>query len=270
MLDHIVAFGAHRLDLGQRLLTRFGQPVSVGRRGMDILCVLARAGGQPVGKDVLLDVVWNGRFIGENNLHVHISALRKALGADSGAMLTTVPGVGYQLAIRPADPPPSPGRVVVIADTFRALTTDARHANFAAGLREDLLIELSGVPWLVLMDEREPIISGPCYRLGGGLRWFGARVHATARLTDKRNEIVGARRYDFPARDTIKAQTALANDIAVTIKGILADRHDLTLSAADERRRLWYALRRLSRNTPPTDDSLPAPIDWSDPSAVFY
>jgi predicted ATPase len=40
--------------------------------------------------------IWPGAIVGENTLHVHISAVRKALGADRG-MLKTASGRGYRL-----------------------------------------------------------------------------------------------------------------------------------------------------------------------------
>ena len=48
--------------------------------GHDVLAVLASAAGETVGKDALLDRVWPGQTVEENNLQVQISALRKALG----------------------------------------------------------------------------------------------------------------------------------------------------------------------------------------------
>ena len=61
----------------------------MGRRAFDVLCVLAAAGGEPVSKDALLDQVWPGLTVEENNLQVQISALRKVLG---DGMIVTIPG----------------------------------------------------------------------------------------------------------------------------------------------------------------------------------
>ena len=48
-------------------------------------------------KDELLAKIWPGADVGENNLHVHISGLRKLLGDAGRAHLVTVPGFGYRL-----------------------------------------------------------------------------------------------------------------------------------------------------------------------------
>ena len=93
-----IAFGPFRLDCGRRSLTRDGVPVSVGGRAFDVLMALASAAGETVGKDALLDQVWPGLTVEENNLQVQISALRKTLGE---GRIVTVPGRGYRLVVAP-------------------------------------------------------------------------------------------------------------------------------------------------------------------------
>ena len=54
--------------------------------------------GHLVTKDELKDEVWPGVIVEENNIQVHISALRKVLGTDGDPKryLVTVPGRGYR------------------------------------------------------------------------------------------------------------------------------------------------------------------------------
>ena len=84
------------MDLGRRELRSRGTPVALGNRAFEIVEVLARAGGQLVTKDDLMARIWPGAFVGDNTLHVHMAAVRKALGPDRG-MLQTAPGRGYRL-----------------------------------------------------------------------------------------------------------------------------------------------------------------------------
>ena len=62
-----------------------------------------------VGKNELLDLVWPDVVVEENNLQVHISALRKLLGQEA---IVTIPGRGYRFALAgdgdgaPPRPPP--------------------------------------------------------------------------------------------------------------------------------------------------------------------
>ena len=84
------------LDLGRRELRSRGTPVVLGHRAFEIVEVLARAGGELVTKDQLMERIWRGSIVGDGTLHVHISAVRKALGPDRG-MLKTSHGRGYRL-----------------------------------------------------------------------------------------------------------------------------------------------------------------------------
>jgi predicted ATPase/DNA-binding winged helix-turn-helix (wHTH) protein len=71
-------------------------PVPVGERAFDIIEVLVEASGELVSKDELMRRVWTGVVVGENTLHAHISAVRKAFGSDR-EMLKTTSGRGYRL-----------------------------------------------------------------------------------------------------------------------------------------------------------------------------
>src|SRR5688572_28525878 len=95
-LDEI-RLGSRTLQLRRQLLAN-GRREPIGKRALDILSVLAEAGGEIVTKDELLDSVWPGVTVEENALQVHIVALRKALGPEADR-LKTIRGVGYQLDI---------------------------------------------------------------------------------------------------------------------------------------------------------------------------
>lgn len=88
--------GPWEVDLGRRELRSRGAPVALGNRAFEIVEVLARAAGQLVTKDDLMERVWPGAIVGDNTLHVHVAAVRKAFGSDRG-MLQTAPGRGYRL-----------------------------------------------------------------------------------------------------------------------------------------------------------------------------
>jgi DNA-binding winged helix-turn-helix (wHTH) protein len=63
----------------------------LSRRALDILRVLASAGGKVVTKDDLIAQVWAGVVDEENNIQVHIPALRKALEEDKNGKGGTAP-----------------------------------------------------------------------------------------------------------------------------------------------------------------------------------
>lgn len=76
---HAVSFGPYTFHRQQRLVTKAGLAVPLGGRALDILAVLLEAPGQFVSKDALIARVWPCSVVEENNLRVHIAALRRAL-----------------------------------------------------------------------------------------------------------------------------------------------------------------------------------------------
>src|SRR5215467_7254173 len=97
-----IRFGRFRLDFQGRQLWRDDRPVGLGRRALDLLCVLASAKGNVISKDELIAQLWPGRAVEEGNLHVQISTLRKALDReeDGQSYIVTVPGRGYRFVAR--------------------------------------------------------------------------------------------------------------------------------------------------------------------------
>jgi predicted ATPase/DNA-binding winged helix-turn-helix (wHTH) protein len=88
--------GQWQVHLGRRELLVSGVPVPIAPRAFEVMEVLVRSANELVTKDALMDRIWPGAMIGENTLHVHIAAIRKALGRDR-AMLKTDSGRGYRL-----------------------------------------------------------------------------------------------------------------------------------------------------------------------------
>jgi predicted ATPase/DNA-binding winged helix-turn-helix (wHTH) protein len=88
--------GHWEIDLARRELRSQGVATPLGGRAFEILEVLVQAGGEIVNKYDLIGRVWPGAAVEENTLHVHISAVRKALGPDR-ELLKSVSGRGYRL-----------------------------------------------------------------------------------------------------------------------------------------------------------------------------
>ena len=84
------------IDPVRRELRHQGRPVHVGGRAYDIIEFLVRSNTEIVAKDALMAHVWPGAIVEENTLQAHMSAIRKALGADR-QLLQTVFGRGYRL-----------------------------------------------------------------------------------------------------------------------------------------------------------------------------
>ncbi|HLM62157.1 MAG TPA: winged helix-turn-helix domain-containing protein, partial [Pyrinomonadaceae bacterium] len=91
------SFGEFVIDPSRRLLFKRGEIVSLNPKALDLLLTLLENRGRVVSKNELLDKVWENQFVEENNLTVHIAALRKALGEKKNEhrYIVTVPGKGY-------------------------------------------------------------------------------------------------------------------------------------------------------------------------------
>ncbi len=92
----VLAFGHWEIDLALRELRALGKVVKIGGRAFEIIEVLLLASGKAVTKAELMARVWPDAVAGTSALAVHISAIRKALGADR-SLLETLPGPSYRL-----------------------------------------------------------------------------------------------------------------------------------------------------------------------------
>src|ERR1700738_2459579 len=94
----MIKIGRVTVSLKMREVCLDDRLVPVGSRAFDILELLIQARGKTVTKDEILQHVWPNSVVEENNIHVHLSALRKIFGDDKQA-IRTISGRGYRLAI---------------------------------------------------------------------------------------------------------------------------------------------------------------------------
>ena len=84
------------IDANTRQLWVNGQAAKLGGRAFDLLLALCERRDRLVSKQELLDVVWPGLIVEENNLQVHVMTLRRLLGAQA---ISTVSGRGYRFTL---------------------------------------------------------------------------------------------------------------------------------------------------------------------------
>ncbi|APW37930.1 hypothetical protein RD110_12630 [Rhodoferax koreense] len=77
-----------------------GVATAPGARAFDVLMALLNHRERVVSKDELLDTVWPGLVVEENNLQAQVSALRKLLGPQA---IVTIPGRGYRFVLEQDD-----------------------------------------------------------------------------------------------------------------------------------------------------------------------
>jgi DNA-binding winged helix-turn-helix (wHTH) protein/TolB-like protein/Tfp pilus assembly protein PilF len=97
-LAKTLSFDDFEIDTERRLLLKRGEPLALNPKAFDLLLTLVHHRGEVLSKNELLETVWKGQFVEENNLTVHITALRKILGEKKGEnrFIVTVPGNGYK------------------------------------------------------------------------------------------------------------------------------------------------------------------------------
>jgi len=91
-------FGPFVLDVRERRLTRDDETLVLRGKVFDTLAVLVERAGRLVTKQELLDAVWPGTAVEENNLNHNVSVIRKALGETSTGQqyIETIPRMGYR------------------------------------------------------------------------------------------------------------------------------------------------------------------------------
>lgn len=95
----IYRFGDFSLDTRTRELKSSGGTVlSITSKALDTLSYLVTNRDRVVSKDELLNAVWPGLVVEENNLNQAVSALRNALvaGAKDRRFIVTLPGKRYR------------------------------------------------------------------------------------------------------------------------------------------------------------------------------
>jgi two-component system OmpR family response regulator len=97
--ETVLRVGELRLDLIDRQASRNGRTIELLPREYKLLEYLMRRAGQTVTRAMLLEDVWNYRFVPQTNLvDVHIGKLRRKLDAATEApMIESVWGTGFVL-----------------------------------------------------------------------------------------------------------------------------------------------------------------------------
>lgn len=242
MPSNPVRFGRFRIDPDARTLTFDGALVSLSTRAFDILSALVAAKGSIVSKDQLIEQIWRGLIVEENNIQVHVSAVRKALeSCEPGqSYIVTVPGRGYRvvgLDVRAASERDVPARDGPLAPSlavlpFSNMSGDPSEDYFADGLTEEIISGLSRIRWLQvttrsssfrLRGKTTASVRADCdldvrYLLEGSVRKAGGRIRVNAHLVRAIDGVqIWTERYDRPVGDIFEVQ----DDIVASVIGAI-------------------------------------------------
>ena len=91
------SFGRFRLDAAERQMFDGTTAVQLAPKVFDTLRLLVENAGRVVSKERMLEEIWEGSFVEENNLAQNISLLRRVLGETKQLrFIETVPKFGYR------------------------------------------------------------------------------------------------------------------------------------------------------------------------------
>jgi non-specific serine/threonine protein kinase len=91
------AFGSARFDEATLALTIADERVRIEPKPLRILSLLLRHAGEIVTREEILESVWDGRATVEHSIATALGKLRRALAAEPGVRIETIPRVGYRL-----------------------------------------------------------------------------------------------------------------------------------------------------------------------------
>lgn len=94
-----IRFGELSIDPAKRVVTLMGEMISLGRKELDILTLLARRAGDIVTRENILNALYDNADLYDRTVDSHMSHLRKKLREVAGQSLqiTSVYGLGYRL-----------------------------------------------------------------------------------------------------------------------------------------------------------------------------
>ena len=181
---------ARQISIGDRTET-------VEPRVMQVLVVLARAAGQVVSRELLVDRCWGGRIVGDdavNNAIVKVRALA-GLSEQPAFEIETIPRVGYRLrqpqgktaAATPVHAVSLP--VPLRRSTWRWIALGIAGIAIAAGLVAALYLWLRPEPEWVVVESHQPFISTPAIERYPALAPDGTMIAYSAGPTTHNRQI---------------------------------------------------------------------------------
>jgi TolB-like protein len=238
-------FERFEVDTARRQVRVRGTPVELGSRAFDVLLALARRKDLVVTKAELLDAVWPGLVVEENNLTVQVVALRKVLGADA---IGTIPGRGYQLTAGSTSLMEAPPAAVATEEgqagtaasqrpwmavlPFTNMSDGPSQDYFADGMVDDIITALARTGVLQVIARNSSFVYkgravdikqvgcelGVRYVLEGGVRKAGERIRINAQLIDaSTGGHIWADRFDGALEDVFELQDRITEQVVTAV-----------------------------------------------------
>ena len=247
----IYLFDQFAIDTGQYQLSLDGNPVPVEPLVFDLLVYLIENRERVVGRDELLENLWQGKVVTDSALAARLKHARKALG-DSGnkqAIIKTVHGRGYQFIARvdepenaspvekiekvisgkPLDLPAKPSIAIL---PLQNESDDIEEEYFSDGVTDGIINKLTRFRDLFVMGRsssfslRDTTVDlsemgkqlGVRYLVQGSVRKLGQRVRVLIELVDAVTcQVLWSERYDRELEDVFAVEDEVAQAIVTTL-----------------------------------------------------
>jgi adenylate cyclase len=259
--------GLFRRDDGGLLVS-----VAIGPRALAVLGILIARQGDLASKEEIMQAVWPGTVVEDNNLTVQISALRRVLdrGRAEGSCIQTIAGRGYRFVstVTPEGRGVRP-RLSIVVLPFTNLSEDREQQYFADGITDDVTTDLSRLADMFVISRNtaftyrnKPVDTkqigrelGVRYVLEGSVRRLENRVRVTAQLIDAETDShVWAERFDRDAGDLFTLQNEITGRIGLALGSALVIAE--AARPTEHPDALDYILRgRAALSKPPTRDN---------------
>ena len=240
----IYAFGPFVLDPAERRLTRDGRRVGLPGKAWQILVMLAEAGGRLVPHEAFRTKLWPNIVVEDRTLTVHMSTLRKALGADAD-VIETVARVGYRLTVpvrmlsgneqgRAISTPPVPQIRPLAVRAFSTGDLADGDSYLGVGIADAVSTALGAVPGLTVSpvgavdDLAGARALGSGHLLEGAVQRSDQRLRISARLIDVASgRTQQSERFEQLSVNGAELQDAIASWVATSLPKFADTRQDL-------------------------------------------
>jgi adenylate cyclase len=155
-------FNEFGVDVARRELWRASAVVHLEPQVFDLLVLLIRNRNRIVGKDELIDTIWEGRIVSEATISSRISAARRALG-DSGndqTFIRTLYKRGFRF-VGDVDGSPAPEAATLAADSEPPIVDTPSSAPDHEGTSEDPAIVAAAPSRGDGQADRDPLPEAP-------------------------------------------------------------------------------------------------------------
>jgi TolB-like protein len=210
--------------------------------------------GRLIHRDQIMETVWPGVFVTDDNIAQCISNIHRVLGDSDQNVLRTLPRRGFLFTLPPshrterdssagtqvsadaAIPPPLPDRPSIAILPFQNMSGDQEQEYFADGMVEEITTALARIPWLFVVARNssftfkgQPVDVkqvgrelGVRYVLEGSVRKAAGRVRITGQLIDAMSGAhLWADHFDGLMEDVFELQDKVAFSVAGVIEPTL-------------------------------------------------